>query len=608
METKPGRGFANTLRRLLGKALKPSRPEKKPPDDLPWPDPLAASMKDPKVFDAFVRFVATNPQALHNFLAHPDVPKNVVAQTEFLKRLVSQKGMPAKLLKLMPQETASTYLGDLFREEKDLLARLARDPALVPLAVVLGSREMSNLDAANGTFWQGTFFEALIRFCGAHAAEILAHILARDPGLVRRMLMEPPLRDHAIAAMSSVPASFGEIAALYAANPAAGPAVADRIERMFSAAFSHPVVIAALIGSDEARAALAREVARACASTGDNVVSAFGPAIAEQVDGSPTALVDWMATGLAPDRRKAFVDAVVQTDRIAKLAPLMPESQFRRATERLEKAGSIDIAAFVKAASRKTTLPLNGGDFDFTSPKDISTILDEIFIKEEYYFECNRTPYIIDCGTNIGLSIAYFKSLFPDADIVAFEPAPHLYEIARKNIEAMGGKTVDLRQAAIVADPGEVVLLVDRTNSLAASITERRADRGGDLVEVSVEGISLEPFLDRPVDFLKMDIEGVEYQVLTSLGEKLKVVRNLFCEFHCDGPDDRIRLSRLLALLADLGFSYHIGRTSWAEQRYGTRPMMFAHRPVSYGIYAVGPADRSASRHRPDPAEDTESE
>jgi hypothetical protein len=44
---------------------------------------------------------------------------------------------------------------------------------------------------------------------------------------------------------------------------------------------------------------------------------------------------------------------------------------------------------------------------------------DEVFRKEIYkYTTTNATPYIIDCGANIGLSIIYFKQLFPDAIIV----------------------------------------------------------------------------------------------------------------------------------------------------------------------------------------------
>ena len=49
----------------------------------------------------------------------------------------------------------------------------------------------------------------------------------------------------------------------------------------------------------------------------------------------------------------------------------------------------------------------------------------EVFAEREYWFATdNPRPVILDCGSNIGMAILFFKSLYPDAEIVAFEPAP----------------------------------------------------------------------------------------------------------------------------------------------------------------------------------------
>src|SRR5688572_20822569 len=49
----------------------------------------------------------------------------------------------------------------------------------------------------------------------------------------------------------------------------------------------------------------------------------------------------------------------------------------------------------------------------------------EIFKREIYRFTTvNNAPKIIDCGANIGLSVIYFKRLYPAAKIVAFEADP----------------------------------------------------------------------------------------------------------------------------------------------------------------------------------------
>ena len=52
----------------------------------------------------------------------------------------------------------------------------------------------------------------------------------------------------------------------------------------------------------------------------------------------------------------------------------------------------------------------------------------ELFRHETYKFLATKqAPKIIDCGTNIGMSIIYFKTLYPDASITAFEADPFIF-------------------------------------------------------------------------------------------------------------------------------------------------------------------------------------
>jgi hypothetical protein len=50
-------------------------------------------------------------------------------------------------------------------------------------------------------------------------------------------------------------------------------------------------------------------------------------------------------------------------------------------------------------------------------------LLHEIFVNAEYEFRADHDqPCIIDCGANIGLSVLFFKALYPHATVIAFEP------------------------------------------------------------------------------------------------------------------------------------------------------------------------------------------
>jgi len=60
----------------------------------------------------------------------------------------------------------------------------------------------------------------------------------------------------------------------------------------------------------------------------------------------------------------------------------------------------------------------------------------EIFIQQTYWFEADSyTPTIFDCGGNIGISVVYFKMLYPRARVVVFEPDPGAFPLLQKNIE-----------------------------------------------------------------------------------------------------------------------------------------------------------------------------
>jgi hypothetical protein len=79
----------------------------------------------------------------------------------------------------------------------------------------------------------------------------------------------------------------------------------------------------------------------------------------------------------------------------------------------------------------------------------------------------------------------------------------------------------------------------------------------------------LNQFLDRDVDFLKIDIEGNELEVLKSCSESLKNVSKIFLEYH-SFKDSSQELSELLKILENNHFRYFLNS---ATQR--TKPFAF---------------------------------
>ena len=200
--------------------------------------------------------------------------------------------------------------------------------------------------------------------------------------------------------------------------------------------------------------------------------------------------------------------------------------------------------------NKPQTIDFLGKKVSFGSRTEFLHSLNEIFLEEIYKQEFERPdPYIIDCGANIGLSVIYMKTLYPHAEIVAFEPDETNYSYLVKNIKSFGFSNVEMHNEAIWT--ANTFLNFQSEGSLASRITE-----GGDR-SIRVKATRLYDLLDRPVDFLKIDIEGAEYAVFKDIKDRLGSVNHIFLEYH-GKFDQNYELEEMLNILTANGFKFYI--------------------------------------------------
>src|SRR5690242_16797657 len=69
-----------------------------------------------------------------------------------------------------------------------------------------------------------------------------------------------------------------------------------------------------------------------------------------------------------------------------------------------------------RARYQETLIPFDQWKFQVTDAPTFVATYKQLFVDEIYRFETKEPrPYIIDGGANVGLSVLYFKTLFPDA-------------------------------------------------------------------------------------------------------------------------------------------------------------------------------------------------
>ncbi|QDT07283.1 2-O-methyltransferase NoeI [Rubripirellula lacrimiformis] len=175
-------------------------------------------------------------------------------------------------------------------------------------------------------------------------------------------------------------------------------------------------------------------------------------------------------------------------------------------------------------------------------------------------------PLIVDCGANIGVSVLEWKTRWPQAEIICFEPDPFASEILQMNIDK--NHTVGIRcvHAAVSDFDGTVDFYGDlsptadaRGNSLEATWADREGSS-----QTQVQCTRLSPYIaGRDVSFLKLDIEGAEQRVLTEIADCLGRVEAMYVEVHeTDESRDVNSLAAIEKILAAAGFTIEM------EQRY----------------------------------------
>jgi FkbM family methyltransferase len=222
---------------------------------------------------------------------------------------------------------------------------------------------------------------------------------------------------------------------------------------------------------------------------------------------------------------------------------------------------------------------LLGHSFAFHNARSFYDIYQEIVVNKIYEFKAlTNTPYIIDCGANMGLSSLFFANNYPDSTIVAFEPDEQIFEVLLKNVIAYKLQNITAIKKAVW--DSETTLEFYADNGLAGSVENVCRKQKPALVET----VRLKNYLDRKVDLLKMDIEGAEYGVLMDCKDELKKVENIFIEYHSYIRKEQ-QLGDILELIKRAGFRYHIKESFSREKPFVSRSLICENMDMAVNIF-----------------------
>jgi len=182
----------------------------------------------------------------------------------------------------------------------------------------------------------------------------------------------------------------------------------------------------------------------------------------------------------------------------------------------------------------------------------------EIFVNRLYDLPItSQKPRIIDCGSNIGMSILFFKQNYPEAVITGFEPHPLVFDMLSENVNRNNLADVTVHRMALGETKGATEFYVDQKQPGALNMS---IFQGTGQSPIIVPVGQLSTYIEGEVDLLKLDIEGAEEMVLRELADhgKLQEIAQIACEYHHHRDRNIDSLSKTLAILEEAGFGYHL--------------------------------------------------
>lgn len=176
----------------------------------------------------------------------------------------------------------------------------------------------------------------------------------------------------------------------------------------------------------------------------------------------------------------------------------------------------------------------NGFTLRTANPSEVK-VFWQVFIRQ-----CYRIPpgckIIVDAGANVGIFSLWAASQLPQAEILALEPFPETFAALSDHVRLNHIENrVHPVQLGLAAESGNRYMNADGDSpNRGVDLANEKNQTGG---KVSVPCTSLADLLQqrnlKSVDFLKMDIEGCEWEVLLSTPEAvLRSIRHIQLEYH----------------------------------------------------------------------------
>ena len=226
----------------------------------------------------------------------------------------------------------------------------------------------------------------------------------------------------------------------------------------------------------------------------------------------------------------------------------------------LNKIIKINKIKHFKIELKNKKIKLNNASF---------SLINDIYINDQYNLKkINiKNKIVIDIGANIG-SFSLYAAALGAKKVYAFEPVKATYELLKENIRNnnFGDIIIPINKALGEKEETKQIFF---SNAGDVGATMNQQMRKDNVKSINIDIIPLDKFIKENkisrVDFIKMDVEGYEEQVLLGAKETIKKWKPIlsFSAYHL--PTDKERLPKIVKSIRS---DYKITLNKFAEEDF----------------------------------------
>lgn len=201
-----------------------------------------------------------------------------------------------------------------------------------------------------------------------------------------------------------------------------------------------------------------------------------------------------------------------------------------------------------------------------------------IFGVQEYRLKRKNVKTIIDAGSSWGMSVIYFKHIYSKSQIIAIEANRKTAQLLEKNVKINKLANVKIYNALVSGRKGMQDFYISKDGwSISDTAAGDFVGERDDFMKTRMRSVPLSEFINRKVDVIKMNIEGMEGEVLKEIAPRLENVSEIVLEYHSLLNVKRNSLKRIKQLLTRAGFTLSIHVKSSIIPRANSRKLRIIH-------------------------------